>query len=437
MVNEVSLNGWLGRADRRTESNASGDTLTFERDDDLPPAAQRPADHACALVNVIRAWSPGARPQVQGRAGAAAKVAQRLPPLSAGELAHVPAAALAGISVLMPLMSGSAAHDPDAREHALNKIARALWTALETNTARARPKWKFVQNPAVPDLYRKSEAQAERHQAVLPRFADIGNPVRGTALPDRVRRVEGSVTPFLHANHIDLYCGMQFIGSQLPMAGEVSGFHRMLLDQNVRLVVDLTRPEECDDSARYAPAKGRTILAPDSTLRVSCKAVSHLPAEQTHLKKLLIEEDGSTAREVIRLHFKGWPDHGVITPTSLMRLADRVASCNDDPDRPIVVHCRAGVGRTGTLITYLAARMRIQKQLQSNGTICTPELVANTLMQVVAKGRMDRGPMFVQTEAQFSLALATLLQTFAKQMAPASDPLAAPRVRPLRGSRAR
>lgn len=436
MGNEVSLDGWSER-DRSAPAENSGDILTFEEGITPAPVAPPCADHACALINVIRAWSAGARPQGQGRTSKAAVDAHRAALLSVGELTRVPASALSDLSALAPSMPGCAAVDHVAREHALKKTAKALWAALEANTAKARSQWKFVRNPAVPDLYRMSDAQAERYKAALPRFADIGNPVRGTALPDRVRSAEGHITAFLHANHIDLDCGVQFIGSQLPMAGEVAGFHRMLLDQNVRLVVDLTRPEERDDSACYAPAKGQTIMTSGSRLHVSCKALSSLPAEQTHLKKLLIEEEASTAREVIRLHFTGWPDHGVIRPDSLRRLADRVGSCNADPHRPIVVHCRAGVGRTGTLISYLGARNRIQKQLQWNGNICTPELVVDTLMQVVAKGRMDRGPMFVQNEQQFSLALETLLQTFAQQMAQAPGPSAASRVRQLHGSHAR
>lgn len=435
MGKEVSLDGWLGRADRRTAPQTPGDVLTFEGGVNPASVVRPPADHACASIDAIRAWSAGAGPQEQVRARQAAADAQNAAPLCAGELARVPAHVLADMSALVPSTPARPGCNPDARKHALKKTAQALWAALEANTAKASSKWKFVRNPAVPELYRMSEAQADRHKAALPRFADIGNPVRGTAVQDRVRRVEGNVTPFLHANHIDLYCGMQFIGSQLPMAGEVPGFHRMLLDHNVGLVVDLTRPQERDDSACYAPAKGQTIIAPGSKLQVSCKAVSSLPAEQIHLETLLIAENGSNVREVIRLHFEGWPDHGVISPTSLMRLAGRATSCNTDPKRPIVVHCRAGVGRTGTLISYLAARKRIQKQLQSNGNICTPELVVNTLMQVVAKGRMDRGPMFVQTEEQFSLALETLLQTFAEQMAPTPRRSSTPWVSPLHGSR--
>ena len=62
-------------------------------------------------------------------------------------------------------------------------------------------------------------------------------------------------------------------------------------------------------------------------------------------------------REIIQLHYEGWPDFG--TPTeaativSLVRLlCDVVASRPGRPDlAPVIVHCSAGCGRTGTFCT--------------------------------------------------------------------------------------
>ncbi len=56
--------------------------------------------------------------------------------------------------------------------------------------------------------------------------------------------------------------------------------------------------------------------------------------------------------EVTLFHYTSWPDHGV--PSSGMSLiyftrAVRKTHPQDDP-RPLLVHCSAGVGRTGTFI---------------------------------------------------------------------------------------
>lgn len=59
-----------------------------------------------------------------------------------------------------------------------------------------------------------------------------------------------------------------------------------------------------------------------------------------------------TKHEVIQLHFKGWPDHGVPQePSDLLHLHQVLQELEEPlPKAPIVVHCSAGVGRTGTLI---------------------------------------------------------------------------------------
>ena len=56
--------------------------------------------------------------------------------------------------------------------------------------------------------------------------------------------------------------------------------------------------------------------------------------------------------EVTHFHFTAWPDHGVPQfATSLISFIKRVQKSHDkDRGVPLVVHCSAGVGRTGTFV---------------------------------------------------------------------------------------
>lgn len=81
--------------------------------------------------------------------------------------------------------------------------------------------------------------------------------------------------------------------------------------------------------------------------------------------KLFTEHDfqrGFSSRIVTQYHFRDWPDHGVVSDfrhySSLHSMVERSAMKN--PKSPILVHCSAGVGRTGTFIAnyYLMMHMR-------------------------------------------------------------------------------
>uniref|UniRef100_A0A803W404 protein-tyrosine-phosphatase n=1 Tax=Ficedula albicollis TaxID=59894 RepID=A0A803W404_FICAL len=58
-----------------------------------------------------------------------------------------------------------------------------------------------------------------------------------------------------------------------------------------------------------------------------------------------------SGRDVTHIQFTGWPDHGVPEdPHLLLKLRRRVNALSNFFSGPIVVHCSAGVGRTGTYI---------------------------------------------------------------------------------------
>ena len=63
-------------------------------------------------------------------------------------------------------------------------------------------------------------------------------------------------------------------------------------------------------------------------------------------------------------HFTSWPDHGVPKfATSLISFIRRVQKAhNKDSGIPLLVHCSAGVGRTGTFVLLDSMLERIQEE---------------------------------------------------------------------------
>ena len=78
---------------------------------------------------------------------------------------------------------------------------------------------------------------------------------------------------------------------------------------------------------------------------------------------ILQVENGQSSIIITQYHFTSWPDHGVPEyGTPLMILHKKMMAGWRRGDPPILVHCSAGVGRTGTFITIDLALEQAKKE---------------------------------------------------------------------------
>ena len=86
-------------------------------------------------------------------------------------------------------------------------------------------------------------------------------------------------------------------------------------------------------------------------------------AEYT-VRTFSLQQDGNKTERIVRqFHFTVWPDHGVPEyPSPLLQFVRKVMQEDPMKNGPMVVHCSAGVGRTGTFITLFSQLQRIQEE---------------------------------------------------------------------------
>ena len=98
--------------------------------------------------------------------------------------------------------------------------------------------------------------------------------------------------------------------------------------------------------------------------------------------------------EFIQIHYVGWPDFGAPTdPEPIISLVKEmrrmIATTKKSEKINVLVHCSAGVGRTGTLITLYKMMETLDSQLHNedeNGDI--PDIsidIFNTVFQFRSK----------------------------------------------------
>jgi protein tyrosine phosphatase/tRNA A-37 threonylcarbamoyl transferase component Bud32 len=163
---------------------------------------------------------------------------------------------------------------------------------------------------------------------------------------------------YINANYIEgINRENEYIATQGPVSSTIKDFWRMIIEQEVEVIVMLTGIVEgvrkkCE---QYYPSE----LEPDGKevedenknkiLRINNKNTEQR-GEYTY-RELEISYVSKPIRTVKQYHFTAWPDQGVPkNPIDLINFRNAVKQT--ETENPIVVHCSAGVGRTGTYIAF-------------------------------------------------------------------------------------
>ncbi|XP_070193914.1 receptor-type tyrosine-protein phosphatase epsilon-like [Littorina saxatilis] len=215
---------------------------------------------------------------------------------------------------------------------------------------------------------------------------------------------EGLATDYVNASYIRGYKSEKdYIAAQGPNDKSPGDFWRMVWQEGITQIVMLTNLKEGgkDKCFQYWPEEGEHVTHGPVTVsntHVECR-------DSCFIRTLTVSRTKShETREVTQYHYSSWPDHGVPTTVSLVMFWRDVANRSGTDEgssnqTPKLVHCSAGVGRTGTFIGLDLAMQRAVKDGQVD------------LVRLVTSLREQRCLM-VQTLDQFLFLHSALLEAY-------------------------
>ncbi|XP_051480379.1 receptor-type tyrosine-protein phosphatase C isoform X3 [Apus apus] len=209
---------------------------------------------------------------------------------------------------------------------------------------------EFQSIPRVFTKFSIKEAK-KSHNQNKNRYIDI--------LPYDHNRVELSEIPgdpgsdYINASYIDGFKEpRKYIAAQGPKDETTDDFWRMIWEQKATIIVMVTRCEEGkrNKCAQYWPSmENGSATYGDIVVKINeSKTCPDYVIQKLHITN---GRERTAGRDVTHIQFTSWPDHGVPEdPHLLLKLRRRVKALSNFFSGPIVVHCSAGVGRTGTYI---------------------------------------------------------------------------------------
>uniref|UniRef100_A0A8C3XLL6 Tyrosine-protein phosphatase non-receptor type 13 n=1 Tax=Chelydra serpentina TaxID=8475 RepID=A0A8C3XLL6_CHESE len=208
---------------------------------------------------------------------------------------------------------------------------------------------------------------------------------------DTTRVPLGTEAGYINASFIRMPVGNEefvYIACQGPLPTTVADFWQMTWEQKCTVIAMMTQEVEGEKikCQRYWPdVLGKTIMVNDR-LRLALVRLQQLKGFVIRVLELEDIQTGEL-RRVSHLNFTAWPDHDTPSqPDDLLTFISYMRHIHKSG--PIITHCSAGIGRSGTLICIDVVLGLISKDLDFD------------ISDLVRTMRLQRHGM-VQTEDQY------------------------------------
>lgn len=194
-----------------------------------------------------------------------------------------------------------------------------------------------------------------------------------------------------------------YIACQGPLKSTAKDFWTMVWEQKSTFIVMLTSLVERGRNKcfQYWPNLNSTTQFGDWVIKCESEEIKDSFAFRDFV---LYKQDKKTSdtksRKIKHMQYIAWPDHGVPNDSSdFLDFVVKVRQNRVGMDSPSIIHCSAGIGRTGVLITMETAMCLIDQR--------------QAVMPIqIVKSMRDQRAMMIQTSSQFKFVCEAILKVY-------------------------
>lgn len=213
---------------------------------------------------------------------------------------------------------------------------------------------------------------------------------------------------YINANYVNMEIpgsGIvnRYIAAQGPLPKTCTDFWQMVWEQHSSLVVMLTTKVEKGrvKCHQYWPEMYETMDY--GLLQITCVKEEETPSFAFREFNLTHVET-SEERHISHMQYIAWPDHNVPDdPADFLEFVLKVRQRRMGMVEPTIVHCSAGIGRTGVLITMETA-------------MCLIEANQPVYPLSIVRQMRDQRAMLIQTATQYKFVCEAILKVFNEEL---------------------
>lgn len=284
--------------------------------------------------------------------------------------------------------------------HVVRTSMQQLREALDTGQALLQFEQLYRKKPGMSLGMAKMSCNSSRN-----RYRDV--------LPyDATRVVLSGNEDYINANYINMEITSsstinRYIACQGPLPSTCAHFWQMVWEQGCSLVIMLTTLTERGRPKCHQYWPDLPGSETYGGFFVLCD--SEEESEASIERKLTLRNvENNEERGVTQLQYVAWPDHGVPDDSSHFLGFVRDVRTRRDHAQPVVVHCSAGIGRTGVLITMETA-------------LCLMECNESVYPLDIVRTMRDQRAMMIQTPCQYKFVCEAILRVYDEQLLIAED----------------